>query len=78
MPQFVHLLLQRHLEPVSELYPGLDQLGQVVLADGVPQRGLRRQDDRLVVVLHLQRSALGVAHDPERDGVDVDRHGVAR
>jgi hypothetical protein len=71
-------VLERELEPVSQLHARLNELGEIVLADGVAKRGLRRQDHRLVVVLHLERRALGIAHDPEGDGVDVHRHRVAR
>ena len=38
-----HFLLERNLEPVAELDPGLNQLRQIVLADGIPKLSLRER-----------------------------------
>ena len=51
---------------------------QILLADDVAQRGLRRPGDGLHVALHLQSRFLRIPHEPEQHGVDVDRHGIPR
>ena len=54
----------------------MDQFGQIVLSNRVPQSSLCGEYHSELVLLHLESCAFGIVYNPERDGVDVDRHSV--
>ena len=62
---------------MTKLLPRLDELAQVVFPDCVSERRLGCQNYGLVVVLDLERRPLRVVDHPERDGVHIDRNGIA-
>ena len=73
-----HLLLQHALELAVELLAADGHLGGARAADGVAQRGLRRQLHGTREVAHLGAGGLRVPHMPEQDGVHIERHEVGR
>src|SRR5271170_4882933 len=55
-----------------------DHLRQLVAADRFTQRRLRAAADGVVKILDFEDALLGIPHDPEDDGIDIDGHGIAR
>ena len=77
-PPGIRLFVENPLQLLAQHLPLGDHLRQVVPANRFPQARLRAQGDGLVEIRNLQDRFLGVPHQPENDGVDVHRNGVAR
>ena len=75
---WVRFFVQYALQLFAEHLALRDHLRQIVAADGFPQSRLRAHGDSLVEIHYLQNRLLGVPHQPEYDGVYVDRYGIAR
>ena len=54
-----------------------DHLRQFVAANRFAQRGLRAHVDGLDEVLHFKNAFLRIPYQPEHDGIDIHRDGVA-
>ena len=70
------LLVEDLLELATEGLALGDHLSKLVTADGLAQGGLRAEGDGLEEVFDLEDGLLGVPHQPEDDGIDVDGNGV--